>query len=405
MRSTLRTTILTALPVLVVPTFLISCSKKPEAVVQAQTVPAGANIRTAALSPVADYYDASGTVQSKTSCLLSSRITGAIVAIRTHEGDRVRAGQGLVEIDDRDARASISRAKAAVHEAGDAFDESAKSIEAAEAARTAAEANRSLANATFIRFKALLDRKSASPQEFDEAHARFAAASAEADRASALVATLRASRNRTMARMDEAEAGLDDAKIAATYSTIASPINGVVTSKRVEVGATATPGAPLLTVEDSAVYRLEAIVEDSHLGSIRLGDAVGVDIDALGTGEIPGKVSEIVPASDPASHSSIVKIALTFSGADSGFAARLRSGLFGRARFKLGERRILAIPASAIIRQGELTGVFVIEGESVHLRLVKCGKTYGDDIEVLSGLNEGERFAANGATIQSSRAN
>ena len=108
-------------------------------------------------------------------------------------------------------------------------------------------------------------------------------------------------------------------------------------------------------------------------------------IDALGNVQLSGKVVQIVPAADPASHSFLVKVELP---AD----ARLRSGLFGRARFPRGERSALLIPRTSLVERGQLQGVYVLDANQIAgLRYVTLGKSAGEQIEVLSGLQDGEK--------------
>ena len=133
------------------------------------------------------------------------------------------------------------------------------------------------------------------------------------------------------------------------------------------------------------------------IGKIRLGQSVGVSIEALGPMEWGGKVTEISPASDPGSRSLIVKIDLVPKDAKGNRQALLRSGLFGKARFLSGERTILTIPVKAILPRGQLQGVYVVDSTNIaRLRLIQTGKPYGDRVEVLSGLREGERILVDG---------
>jgi RND family efflux transporter MFP subunit len=181
------------------------------------------------------------------------------------------------------------------------------------------------------------------------------------------------------------------------YSRILSPINGIVTSKQAEVGLLAAPGVPLLTVEDNSSYRLEVSVEDSMLKSIRLDTPVRVSIDALGPQEFSSRVTEIVPVSDPGSRSSTVKIDLF--GGKGGVIGQpvLRSGLFGKARFTIGKKQVLTIPQRAISQSGQLVSVLTVDSSNIlRLRLIKTGKQYGDQFEVLSGLNDGDRIVVEG---------
>jgi len=121
----------------------------------------------------------------------------------------------------------------------------------------------------------------------------------------------------------------------------------------------------------------------------RTGGQVSIAIEALQNAELKGKVVEIVPAADPASRAFLVRIELP---ADT----RLRSGLFGRAQFSRGEQPVLLIPRSAVVERGQLQGVFVLDQNKVaSLRYVTLGKPSGSEIEVLSGLQGGERFVGN----------
>lgn len=133
------------------------------------------------------------------------------------------------------------------------------------------------------------------------------------------------------------------------------------------------------------------------LKKVRLGTPVRVSIDALGSQEFSSRVSEIVPASDPASRSYTVKIDLFDKKGRPVDQPALRSGLFGRARFVIGQKQALKIPQKAILQRGQLVSIFIVDESSIlHLRLIKTGKQYEDQVEVLSGLNDGERIVIEG---------
>jgi len=322
---------------------------------------------------------------------------GTIVALHVREGDTVRAGQTLIEIESREAGIQVQKAQAGVRETQDALDEVDRNIRAAESAREAARANEKLANTTFNRYQTLFARRSVSPQEFDEVRAKLEVASAERERAERLLQATTARRKQVLARIDQAKADVSNARVYVSYARLTSPINGIVVSKQTDVGYLATPGAPLLTIENSSRYQLEVSVEESRLGTIHLHDQAELQIEALGNTQLSGSVEEIVPAADPNSRSYIVKVGLP-NVAD----APLRSGVYGKARFISGQRQALAIPKTAISQRGQLTGVFVVDQSGLaRLRLIKTGKEFGERVEVLSGLNTGEQVVMEGpATIQ-----
>ncbi len=375
---------------------IASCGRQKEAI-EKPTIVRGVKIETIKLSPVEEDYEAVGTIRSKTTSVLSSKIVGNILAVHIREGDRVRRGQLLIEIDDRDSRAGLQKAQAGLREVQDAQEEIDQNIRAAESARDAAEAGKSLALATFIRYKALLDEKSVSQQEFDEVQAKLKVAEAELERATRMLQALIAKKNQVLAKTDQVKADIISAQTYVDYSRILSPINGIVTSKQAEVGLLASPGVPLLTVEDHSRYRLEVSVEDSMLKRIRSETPVQISIDALGTQEFSSSVAEIVPASDPGSRSFTVKIDLFDKKGKPIVPSVLRSGLFGKARFPVGKKEILKVPQTAILQRGQLVAVFIVDSSNLlHLRLIKTGRPYGDQVEVLSGLNDGDRIVVEG---------
>jgi RND family efflux transporter MFP subunit len=191
-------------------------------------------------------------------------------------------------------------------------------------------------------------------------------------------------------RIAHALAQLRISEVTLSDTRIATPATGVVVSRRVEPGNLAVPGQPLLILDDPRRYRLEVEVGESAMGWVRLGQSVPVTLDSIGRA-LDGRVVEIVPAADPGSRSVTVKLELPV-------LPELRSGLFGRASFPAAERLALLVPGAALVERGQLTGVYVVDGQSVaRLRLVTAGPRRGDRVEILSGLSPGERIVTQGA--------
>lgn len=371
-----------------------SCARKQEIAITAAPIVQGVKIETVAKQSVDESYEAVGTVRAKNSSIVSAKLMGTIVAMKVREGDPVRAGQILVEIDSREARIQGQRSGAGLVEMRGALDEVDRSIKAAQSSQAATEANRRLASSTLRRYQQLLDRKSISPQEFDEVRARHEVAEAEAERDARLLQSLEAKRRQALARIDQAKADVAGSQIYSSYSRIAAPISGVVVSRQADVGYMAAPGVPLLTIESGTDYRLEAAVQESQINNIHLRDQVRVQIDALGPQELAGIVVEVVPTADPASRTYLVKISIA---PPDGNQQIIRSGLYGKARFIIGQTQALTIPRKAVVERGQLTSVYVVDQSGVaHMRLVKTGKTYTDRVEMLSGLSEGEQIVIDG---------
>ena len=368
----------------------ISCSRRTEPE-QPAAIVSGLKMETLQTSLIDDHYEAVGTVQAKNRSVIAARVMGNIVALHVREGDTVRAGQVLIEIDNRDAGIQLQKTQAGMREVQDSLEEVERSIRAAESGRAAAQANEKLAKTTLDRYETLFQRRSVSPQEFDEVRAKYEIAKAESERADRLLQVTAARQDQMRARIDQAKADIANARVYVGYSRIAAPIDGVVVTKQADVGFMATPGMPLLTIENSSGYQLHASVEESRLGTIHLKDQVHVVLEALGNADLMGTVDEIVPAADPATRSYIVKIALVNGD------IHLRSGVYGKARFVTGQRKILSVPQTAVSQQGQLAGVFVVDRSgTARLRFVKTGTTVGDRVEVLSGLNEGEEIVSEG---------
>lgn len=371
----------------------VSCSREEKVPEKAAAVVRDVKVEALHASEVDEVYEAVGTVRSKVTSVVSSRATGNILAVHFREGDRVKAGQLLVEIDDREAAARLRRVQAGLLEAEGAVPELERSIKAAEAGRAASAADKTLADSTFHRYEVLFGRGSVSRQEFEESQARSRSRDAEFQRAEETLQALRARREQLQARVEQARAEVSHAQLSAGYNRVLSPLNGRVIAKQAEVGMLAESGVPLLTIEDDGRYRLEALVEESKIGKIRLGEAVRVRI---GETEWSGKVGEIGPSADPASRSAIVKIDLIKAGGKES-ARTLRSGIFGKAAFRTGSRKSLLIPKKALIRRGQLEEVFILDTANLaRLRLIKTGESLGDRMEVLSGLREGEWIITDG---------
>jgi multidrug efflux pump subunit AcrA (membrane-fusion protein) len=373
--------------------FASACEKKQQASTEKPPLITGVQVEKISASAIDEFYEATGTMRAKTTVVVSSKTMGTVTSLRVHEGDRVSAGQTLVEIDNRDAAAQLQKAQAGLRQAQEGVAEAEQSISAAQSAKAAAGANNRLAASTLNRYQTLLERKSVSPQEFDEVKARALVAEAEADRADKMSQMLAARKKQAQAQIDQAKADIASAQVFVGYARVTSPISGIVTAKQIEAGSTATPGAPLLTIEDTGRYRLEAAVEESQIGKIKLKDQVRMRIDAIGGEELDGVVAEILPSADSMSRSYTVKIEIQSAAAQTS----LRSGLYGTVRFPRGQKQALAAPQKAIVQRGQLTGVFVVDGAGIaRLRLIKTGKTFGDHVEVLSGVSDGERIVVDG---------
>ncbi|MBS0171048.1 MAG: efflux RND transporter periplasmic adaptor subunit [Nitrospira sp.] len=260
---------------------------------------------------------------------LASRIQGTIDNLLVREGSVVRRGETLVVLDNRDLQAELSRVTAELDNARAQRD----------------------------RMEDLYHKDAVSKQELENATRAFRVA----------------------------EAGRKSVLAQLSYTIVKAPFDGVITEKKVERGELASPGQPLLKMEDPAQLRLEATVAESDVRVVSVGSSIPVVIDALGADPVKGRVSQMLPAGDPQTHTFTMKVDLPAT-------AGLKSGMFGRLRLDKGVSTTLLLPKSSLIERGELASLFVVGSDHVaRLRWVKIGRMLEQGVEILSGVDAGER--------------
>ena len=331
-----------------------------------------AKTAVADMSGQAVVYEAVGTVTARTKAVLSAKIMGTVTAVHVRESDRVTEGQLLLEIDPRTVSAQRKQAEAGLAEAKKAF-------EAAVAARDSAASMAELARATYDRYVNLMKNESASKQEFDEVAARHRQAEAGLNQAKAMVEAV-------AEKVRQAEAAVAASRVMDGDSHITAPYEGVITQRFVDPGSLAAPGAPLLAIRAVSGHRVDLTLPEHLTPLVKPGLSVALTIPALPQPQITGTVMTIVPFSDSASRSFVAQV-------DIPAVSGLQEGQYARGRLEIGKAERLMIPANALIRRGQLTGVYWIDSErKARFRLVRTGSIEGADIEILSGLKPGDRY-------------
>jgi multidrug efflux pump subunit AcrA (membrane-fusion protein) len=182
-------------------------------------------VQTVAPTPIAEYSEAVGMVRSQVTTVLSSKVVAYIQEVLVREGERVRTGQPLIRLDDRDMAAQIRRAEAALEEAHNAVDEVEKGV---------AAANSQFADATLKRDQLMLEQQAVSRQEFDAVLAKQKAADAELAQAEATIKALHAKKRQVLAKIVQAKAEVANAQISLGYATIRAPIDAVVLERKAD---------------------------------------------------------------------------------------------------------------------------------------------------------------------------
>lgn len=289
-------------------------------------------------------------IESTRQTEIAAQVPGRVTALYVKAGDRVRAGQPLLAVDQRaaDQQLAAVRAQAA-----------------------AAQAELDVARRELERTQTLFARKYVSQAALERAQARYQAASAM-----------------TSARLADTRA----AAVVPTLHSIAAPYTAIVARVDVELGSMAMPGTPLVTVFDPGALRAVATVPQSRAATLRIQSAVRVELPDLPEPQRWQTASAvtILPLADPQSDSIKIRLALPPATDEA-----IRPGMFARAHFPVGTPHArLMVPRSAVIRRTEVDAVYVVAGDgSVTLRQVRLGETSADQVEVLAGLSAGERIA------------
>lgn len=276
---------------------------------------------------VPEYYTTSGAVASDHKVSISAQISGYIKAMNVREGDAVNVGQVLVQIDPTDAKQAYLQAKADLKDA----------------------------QADLKRFQELLASGAVSSQKVDKAKLRY----------------------------DVAKSNLARAENQLSYAEVRSPVDGVIVEKRLSVGDLASPGVPILSIEDPNSLLVATYVTENYISKIHEGDTVDITIASLHK-TFEGTVRQVVQAADPVSHQFLVKVALK---AD----VDIHPGMFAQAGFRVGERQAILIPQGVIQSRAGLHAVYIMDAQNVaQYRLIRLGQRYGEMVEVVAGLQDGD---------------
>lgn len=314
---------------------LAGCHHQPSPSEPAPEQPAVA-VRVAPVQPMnrAAAEVVVGVVRPRLEATLEAKVSGQIEQLPVHVGQRVHPGDLIAALGVQEMQARLDQAVAMLE-----------------------QARRDLE-----RYRRLLQQEAVTQAEFDAVEARHRVA----------------------------EAAVQEARTMLGYARVLAPFEGIIARKLAEQGDLAAPGRPIVVLEGTDGYRLEADVPETLVGLLQPGGQVRIEIPSLGR-QLQGIVAEMAPAADPASRTFRVKFDLPATDG-------LLSGQFGRAFIPLPSSPGLQVPADAVVRRGQLELVFVVTNDLARMRLVKTGRRWGDRWEILAGLSEGETVVAEGAS-------
>ena len=286
-----------------------------------------------------------GTVEAVHQATLSAQTAGRVLELPFDVNDYVPQGAVVVRFTAVEQGAAVNAAQAQVR--------------SAQAAYTDAEAQ-------YQRIAAVYARRLVSKAQMDQTTAQ---------------------RDAARAALDAAQANRRQASESANYTVVRAPYSGIVTKRFVQVGEAVQPGQPLISGLSLDQLRVEAQVPQSDVNVIRRFGRAWVFYDG-GRKRVEAARVIVFPYADPATHTFTVRLELPT------VETGLNPGEVVKVAFMIGSRPRLLVPDSAIVRRGEIVGVYVVKGDGVMLRQVRLGDRFGRDAEVLAGLAPGEQVAA-----------
>jgi len=333
--------------VLTITMLLASCGGEDKKAVADTTPAVSVQVGTVSEDSNNPFLTASGKIEAAKSANLSTRMMGYVDKIYVHVGDKVKNGQLLLSINNADVSAKLAQVNAGITEAQAAFNNAEKD---------------------YNRFTALFQENSASQKELDDMTANYSMAKARLESAKQM-------KNEVIAQL--------------SYANIRAPFSGVVTNKFINTGDMANPGMPLLEVEAQGKYQVLAMVPESGILDIKTNSEVDVLLKSLGK-TVKGKVTEVSTSAKNTGGQYLVKVVLEDSDAN------ILSGMYATVQFPV-ERKVasnaIMIPTEAIVENGQLTGVYTVsQSNTALLRWLRLGRTFGDKVEVLSGLSADEEY-------------
>jgi RND family efflux transporter MFP subunit len=332
---------------LVIASILVSCGNEDKKEIVDNSPSIKVKISKVKANTNTPFLSVSGKIQASKNADLSTRIMGYVNKVHVNVGDKVTKGQLLVSINNTDLQAKRAQVNAGISQAKTAF--------------TNAEKN-------YNRFKNLFESSSVTQKEMDDMTANYQMAKA---------------------RLESANQMKNEINSQFTYSNIRAPFTGIITAKNIENGNMANPGMPLISLETPNEYEVIAMVPETEISRIKKGVSVAVLVKSLEK-TITGKVTEVSSSAKNTGGQYLVKINLEKT------SVNILSGMFVTVQFPVERKatsEMVLIPIEALVKNGQLSGVYTVsESNTALLRWLRLGRIYGNQVEVLSGLNADESY-------------
>lgn len=327
---------------------LASCRNNDKPMANENVEPIPVKVNKVSSNSNQSFLTASGKIEAVNSANLSTRMMGFVNKILVKVGDKVNKGQLLISINNSELQAKRAQVEASITQAKAAFNNAQKD---------------------YVRFKNLFAENSASQKELDDITAHFEIAKAN---------------------LEAAEQMKNEVNAQFAYVNISAPFSGIITNIFIDEGDMANPGMTLISMEAPDYFEVTSVVPESDISKIKSGIEVDVHVKSIGK-SIKGKVTEVSSSAANTGGQYLVKVNLGKTSKD------IFSGMYVTVKFpiekSINTNNTVLIPKDALITYGQLSGVYTVgQNSTAVLRWLRLGNSFGDQVEVLSGLSFDESY-------------
>ena len=306
-------------------------------------------VQDVAMKPLKPFIESIGTLNPFEEVTVSAEVEGVLRSVKVEEGTQVSKGMLLAAIDDSDYSLEVKRAEAALRQA---------------------EATLENTRLEHKRKDALFQEELVTKQQYDDVVTRLSLADAEVERA---------------------KASLSLARLKLAKTKITSPLACVVKEKRVSAGDFVKNGTPLFVIIQPNPIKLRFTVPEKDVGRLKMHQEVILKVDGFPGSEFKGKVNIVFPNVEEKTRTLQIEALVPNNN------GILKPGLFAKViLYTAGERNTIVVPVTALLYEAEKVKVFTVEGERAKEREVKLGSKYGETMEIVEGIKEGEKVVAFG---------
>ena len=317
--------------------------------------------------------DVAGVLVPDQTVNIVSKLSGQVTGLNVDVGSTVKTGDTLITLETKMLDAQLKQAEAALESAEVA-------VRAADDQADISKINMDAAQKAYDRTKALVDSNAASQSQLDDVQSKLDLAQKQYQ-----IATGTA-QQQAQASVNTAQANINNIKVQLENAVITSPIDGIVTNRNINLGEVASPGVPLLTIADVSKLVLKGTVPQEMVPLLQQGQSIDVSVDIYPNKTFKGQIDRIGPMAVSTGEYFPIEISIGNTG-------DINAGLSAHASIQVTSGDGVVVPASAVAQNNGQSYVFVIRNNLAVKQVVTLGLNNDKEIEVLKGLNAGDRVA------------